>query len=373
MNMKDKFPVADLHCDTALPMQRGYDIGVRHDNNHVDIPRLQEGNVQIQVFATTSIYAEKPVDHFNNINKQIDLIKSAFSKYNKSIGLCINSADIKRATSENKIAAVLAIEGGQALANDPSNIQHFYNEGVRIFTIAHELPLDWCVYHKEPDSKKRGLSSLGKEIVTELNRLGMIIDLAHSGDRTALDVLELSSAPVIASHSNARALAGHTRNLPDELINGIAQTGGMIGITFVNNFISETFDKGYEEFWSLVPGGKLKELLKLYTAEISESEYRKRLEQDFKFILEGEKSYRHLRPGIKEIVDHLDYVVKLAGIEHVGIGSDFDGISSTPIGLEDCSKMQDLIGEIQLRGYNRDDIVKISCDNFIRVFDQIVG
>ncbi len=371
MNKKDKFPIADFHCDTVLPMQRGYDIGKRHDRNHIDIPRLIEGGVKLQVFATTSVYAEKPGDHFDNVSKQIELLKREFCRLSESIELCTCSDDIERVGSSGKIAAILAIEGGQALTNDPYKLERFYDEGVRIFTIAHELPLDWCTCHKEVDSKTRGLDDLGREIIAELNRLGMIIDLSHSGDKTTADVLGISSAPVIASHSNARALARHSRNLPDELITCIAKSGGLIGITFVNNFISDEFDKAYEQFWSLVPAEKLKELLKLYTSEISESEYQEALKRDFKFILEGERSYRHLRPGVKQIADHLDYVTKLAGIEHVGIGSDFDGISSTPTGLEDCSMVQNIPAELILHGYKKDDIHKIAYGNFLRLFKDV--
>lgn len=373
MSNSPKFQIADLHCDTVLPMQRGYDISKRNDNNHIDIPRLQEGGVNVQVFATTSIYVDENKSHFDNVNKQIDLLHSEFGKHPEQIEICLSSDDITRVNSEGKIAAVLAIEGGQAFDNKPANIEYFYNKGIRLITIAHEKALDWCAYHKEPDAKTRGLNDSGREMIAEMNRLGIIIDLSHSGDKTAEDVLAISSTPVIASHSNARNLSNHTRNLPDDLIKGIAESGGMIGITFVNNFISEEYDKAYEQFWSLVPREKLTELLKLYTMEIPEKDYRESLERDFKFIIEGEQNYQHLKPSIKEIIDHLDYMKNLIGIEHIGLGSDFDGISSTPIGLENCSKIQGIAKELLSRNYDENQIRKICKDNFLRVFRSVCG
>jgi membrane dipeptidase len=205
------FAIADLHCDTVVAMRRGYDIGTRHDSYHLDIPRMREGGVRIQVFAASSNLIEQEISSFDHVNSQLDLLQEQFACYPNQISICTNADEIKRAVDSGKIAAILAVEGGLALGSDISRVQHFYNRGVRIITISHEAPTGWCVNHKESNPGFHGLTDTGRDFIREMNRLGIIIDLSHSADSTVEETLKLSTAPVIASHSNARALCNHSR------------------------------------------------------------------------------------------------------------------------------------------------------------------
>jgi membrane dipeptidase len=366
-----KAVIADLHCDTVIPMRRGYNISLRHDTYHIDIPRLVEGGINLQVFACSSNLVELETSSHQHVIRSIELLKNEFAKFSDSIELCLNSADIERVINENKIAAILAIEGGLALANDPRKVEYFQAKGVRIITIAHEAPVGWCANWKEADPGFNGLTDIGREMVSEMNRLGVIVDLSHSSDRTVEAVLEMTSKPVIASHSCARALCNHRRNLTDDQIKAIARSGGIVGVTFVNNFISEEYNSAYDQFWKNVSPDKLKKLMSLYSSVLPDNEYRKTLEEDFAIIIEGERKFQHLRISVADVVNHIDYMINLVGADHVAIGSDFDGMSSTQIGLEDCSRLPNIIGELKAQGYGKFDINKVMGGNFLRLFKSI--
>lgn len=365
--------VADLHCDTAIPIRRGYDISQRHNSHHIDLPRLKEGGVNVQVFAASAYLVEQQAGSKNHVIRQIELLHNEIGKNPDSIAICRTSSDIERVVAEGKIAAILAIEGGLALGDDPRNAEYFYAKGIRIITIAHEAPAGWCANWKETDPGFNGLTETGREMIREMNRLGIIIDLSHSSDETVEVVLEIADAPVIASHSCARSLCRHRRNLTDNQIKAIAQSGGVIGVTFVNNFISEKYNAAYDEFWKTVSTEELKKLMVLYGSELPDEEYQKALKENFPFIINGEKKFQHLRVAVKDVVNHIDHMVNLAGADHVAIGSDFDGMSSTPIGLENCSKMPEITRELGRRNYNSIDIQKILGENFRRVFKDCCG
>ena len=365
--------VADMHCDTVIPIRRGYDISKRHDSHHIDLPRLREGGIDIQVFAASCNLVELEITSRDHVIKALDLLRAEIAKYQDLIEICLTTADILKARADNKICAILTIEGGSALESDPGNVEYFYNEGVRLITIAHEAPAGWCANWKEQDTGVPGLTDLGRQIIAEMNRLGVIIDLSHSSDNTVDEVLKIASAPVIASHSCARLLCGHHRNLTDNQIKAIAASGGIIGVTFVNNFISEEYNNAYNEFWITVSTGQLKSLMGLYSSPTPDDEYQQALKKDFGFIIDGERKFAHLRASVKDVVDHIDHIINLVGPDSVGIGSDFDGMSSTPIGLEDCSKIANITEELVTRDYNESDIKKILGGNFLRVFASVCG
>jgi len=365
--------VADLHCDTVIPMRRGYDIAQRHDCHHIDLPRLQEGGIDIQVFAACCNLVELETSSRDHVIESLDLLRSELGKYPDQIEICLTTADILKARAANKIAGILAIEGGLALDSDSADVEYFYNKGVRLITISHETPTGWCANWKEQDTGVLGLTDLGREIIAEMNRLGMIIDLSHSSDNTVAEVLKIADRPVIASHSGARSLCGHRRNLTDEQIKAIAASGGMIGVTFVNNFISEKYNNAYNEFWNTISAEQLKSLMRLYSSPLPDDEYQQALQKDFGFIIDGERKLENLRVAVKDVVDHIDHMVSLVGPDYVGIGSDFDGMSSTPIGLEDCSKLANITKELAARNYSEIDIKKILGGNILRVFAGVCG
>lgn len=364
-------PIADLHCDTVMAMRRGYDIFERHDTNHIDIPRLKEGGVNIQVFASACNLIDKDGSSRAQVIKSIELLKSEFARQPDLIEICLNKADIQKTIAGGKIAAILAIEGGLALGDDPANLTRFYDMGVRLITIAHEAPTDWCTNWKDTGKGLGGLTRLGLEMIREMNRLGIIIDLSHSSDETVADVLDMADAPIIASHSCARVICGHKRNLTDEQIKAIAANQGLIGVTFVSNFVSEEYRLAYDRFWNSIPKDRLNQLLEVYSSNMTDDLYPKMLHDKFADIIEGECELAELRPSLKHVVDHIDHVVNLVGSEHVAIGSDFDGMTNPPFGLEDCSKMGNLAAELDKRGYRDDEVRKILGQNFLRVFGRI--
>ena len=365
--------MVDLHCDTVMAIRRGYDLAAHHDSYHVDIPRLREGNVGVQVFACTANMTELKQSPLDYVMRSIDLLSEAIVKNGDTIEICLNSSDVQHAGANNKIAAIIAIEGGLALENKPKNVEYFRKQGVRLITIAHESPTGWCANWKEHNTSFKGLSELGREFIEEMNHQGIIIDLSHSSDETVEAVLRISKAPVIASHSNARALCNHSRNLTDEQIKAIAKTGGVIGVTFVNNFLSEKYNNAYNQFWNTVPPEMLKALLQLYSSELDDRYYQEALKRDFDFIIKGEQNLQIYHASVSDVIDQIDYIVKLAGIEYVAIGSDFDGMSSTPVGLENCSCMPAITEELLNRSFVKTGIEMIIRDNFLRVFRNICG
>ncbi len=363
--------VADLHCDTLIQMKRGYDFSERHNDYHVDIPRLIEGGIDLQVFASFLGSAKKEQSPFESVSASIDLLKAEISKHSDKIAVCLTSSDAQKIKESNRIGAMLSIEGGLALNKDPANVERFYKKGIRLITIAHSKPNGWCTSSEEKDASFHGLTDLGRKMISEMNRLGIIIDLSHSSDATFEEVLKVSSHPVIASHSNSRSLCDKLRNITDEQIKTLAKKDGMIGVTFVSQFLSAEFDKAFSEYWNRVPEDEAKKLPELFLSEIPEEEKQKQM-QEYKPLMDNaEKVLGALRPSFKTVVDHIDYMVNLAGPDYVSIGSDYDGMSMPPLELEDCSKMPNLTEELAARGYSEVNIKKILGGNFMRVFKAV--
>jgi membrane dipeptidase len=259
--------VADLHCDTLIQMKRGYDFSKRHNDYHVDIPRLIEGGVDLQVFASFLGSAKKEENPFDTVSAWIDFLKAEISKHPDTIALCLTSTDAQKIKEGNRISALLSIEGGLALEKDPANVERFHQKGIRLITIAHGKPNGWCTSWEEKDVAFHGLTDIGREIISEMNRLGIIIDLSHSSDATFEEVLKVSKHPVIASHSCARSLCDHLRNLTDDQIKDLAKRGGMVGVTFVSQFLSSEFRKAYSENWEKLPKDKARALPELFLSE----------------------------------------------------------------------------------------------------------
>ena len=364
--------VADLHCDAWHPISRGYDIGKRHEDYHIDIPRLIEGGVSLEVFATfvNPFFKDKSPREF--VERAIATQVAQFQKYPDKITLVRTTDEISQVRQSGKIAALLAIEGGEALQSDPSTVEHYHDLGVRIITIVHNRSLDWCISHSDQSPAFDGLTNLGREMIGEMNRLGIIIDLSHSADTTVEQVLNESTAQVIASHSCARGLVDHTRNLPDDLIKGIADTGGLIGVTFVSQFLSQPYADAEIAFFRQRP--ELTEALsRLFVSEMPIDELNREWGKYTDDLTPLEKALTGLRPSVKDVVDHIEYIVGLVGADHVAIGSDYDGITTAPKELEDCSRMPNLTHELVCRGYSEVDIKKILGENLLRVFGQICG
>jgi membrane dipeptidase len=317
--------VCDTHCDTAMRMvNEGFDIGVRSDSGHVDIPRLIEGGVDVQVFACWVGKPDEPKGHYSALAKQ--MINALYTQFGRNFNLIepvLKFGDIQKVNQNGKIAGIIGIEGGQAIEDSLYMLDVLYGLGIRIMTIVWGST-NWADASREPE-KFNGLTPFGKSVIKEMNRLGMIVDVSHSSDKTTWDVLETSTEPIIASHSSAQAICGHPRNLNDNLIKAISKAGGVICINFVPEFLDE-------EYW---------------------------------------KGSRTEPPTIDKVIEHIEHIIEVGGIESVGIGSDYDGMSPAPKDLEDASKLPNITKKLLERGLQENDVAKIMGGNFLRVFAKV--
>ncbi|MDH4158544.1 MAG: dipeptidase [candidate division Zixibacteria bacterium] len=362
--------VADLHCDTILWMQNGRDISVRNADGHVDIPRLAEGGVNLQVFACF-VAPQTPTELCAaTIDRRLDVLTSEFAHNSDAIAACTNAAGAEEIVADGRIAAVIGIENGEAIAGSLNNLAHFHGRGVRYMTLTHGVSHDWCISSGDKQPAFRGLTDFGRKVVRRMNELGMIVDVSHISVEAVEEVLEVSRDPVIASHSCAHALCPHNRNLTDDQIKAIADGGGMIGINFCRDFLSaENAAVTEKHFRDHIP--ELEALDKLTHDEHDKAEFERGREALKPFLKTWAGYYKGVCPSLTDVVDHILHIANVAGADHVGLGSDYDGIFFPPEGLEDCSKMPNVTRELLSRGCPEEDIVKILGGNFMRVFRKV--
>ncbi len=313
----------DLHNDILEKMadDSTYHLGQWHDFNHTDIPRLRSGGVDIQFFSVWVSPTSFPDNPYEKALEYVRIMNAEFAANMATIEQARVPDEASEITRQGKIAGVIGVEGGHAMENSLEKLESLYQLGMRYLTITWNNSTDWAVSAQDTRSRTVGLSEFGKQVIRTLDSLGVIIDVSHVGIKTIEDILAVSKNPIIASHSGARALRDHYRNLYDDQIVAIAKTGGIIGVVFYPPFLGRP------------------------SAEVS----------------------------IQTVVSHIDYIVGLVGIDYVGLGSDFDGIETTPIGLEDTTKFPDLTFALLQRGYSRGDVEKILGGNFMRVFKQVCG
>jgi membrane dipeptidase len=354
--------VVDTHNDiTSMMIDEGYDLGTSSVGKyHTDLARMREGGLTAEFFsvyvdrtyATNGGSARRALD-------QIDLVYRAAERHPDKLMMATSVADIRRAKSQGKVAALMGIEGGHAIENSLMALRDFYRLGVRYMTLTHNNTNDWADACCDK-SRHDGLSDYGREVVREMNRLGMLVDISHVSDKTMADVLDISTAPVIASHSSARALNEHLRNIPDELLRRIAKNGGVVMVNFFPLFIDQK---------ALDANKARGERLKPQLDALNE-----RFKDDPKRLSEERQKVFSANPlpatPLSVLMDHFDHIAKTAGVDHVGIGSDFDGVSSLPVGMEDISKLPVLTYELLRRGYKEGDIRKILGENLLRAFGQ---
>ncbi len=341
-----KSVVVDSHCDTTLRlMQPGWDFSVRHDVGHVDIPRLQTGGVGAVVLA---VYAPGPMaagEGSRTARAQLDTIDSAVSKNDEFLFAARTTGDVRRAKELGRIAILIGIEGGYLIDDSLEILREFHRRGAVYLTLTHAFHTSWADssgVHESLSPLHGGLTEFGHEVVRELNRLGMMVDVSHVSDDTFWDVIETSTSPVIASHSSCRAVSPHRRNLSDSLIKAIAKAGGVVQINFAAAFVDPTFppiDLKVLKYWSTRGG------------------------------FEASPYARHVSP-LSVLADHFDHAIALVGPDHVGIGTDFDGVSAVPQGMEDCSKLPHLTAELLRRGHSENDLVKVLGANILRVMEK---
>src|SRR5579862_1758942 len=355
--------VFDTHADTPQRLLFDqFDLGSRDDEGCVDIPRLREGGVGAIFFALwvpVEITGGAATRRARNL---LDAVIRQIEIHRGDLALATSSEEIRAARAENKIAVLLGIEGGHAVDNDLAILRDFHARGVRYMTLTHNAPTEWAD-SSNAAPRHNGLTDFGKQVIREMNRLGMLVDISHVSDRTFYDVLGITRAPVIASHSCCRALCDAPRNLDDAMIKALAAGGGVIHITFHDSFLSQEYANANRALASeIATRGRAA------TEKFGENEARK--------LMEGQRWSDELiragklpRVSWEKIVDHIDHAVGIAGVDHVGVGSDFDG-AFMPEGMEDASNFPRLTEGLLRRGYGETDIRKILGQNTLRVMNQ---
>jgi membrane dipeptidase len=366
MNKEElRLPICDLHCDSASLWQAGFSL--EDTSLQVSLPHLVEAGVGLQVFAAF-VPASVPAGlRFSFVCRTIDRFKEELRAHAARIVLCRSGREVSEAMDQGKTAAVLAVENGDAIEEDLDKLERLYRMGVRLMTLAHARSNNWVISSADKTPAFEGLSTFGVEVLEAMNSLGMIIDVSHAHDRAVEKILERSDAPIVASHSCMYALCPVARNVNDRLILGIAAGGGLIGVNFHPAFL----DLGYNE--------RAQKQCKAVFARMD-----RRTEQagaDAEKIgrawLAFTREYREAIGGnkvpLEKLLEHIDYLVELAGEGAAAFGSDFDGISDTPSGVEDCRGFKNILQGLQDRGYSLKRLEKICLANFMRVLRTVCG
>jgi membrane dipeptidase len=332
------------------------DIARRQKGIHTDIPRLREGGVGAQFWAAY-VPATTRKDHsaVRMTLEQIDVIHRMVKSYPNDFEFARTADDIVRIHKSGKIASLIGVEGGHSIDDSLGVLRCYYDLGVRYMTLTHSETLDWADSATDKP-KSNGLSPFGEEVVFEMNRLGMMVDISHVSADTMRHVLRVTRAPVIFSHSSAFALADHPRNVPDDVLKLMPKNGGLVMVNFYSGFIVPEAARMRRRMFEVARDLKAK-----YPDE-----------KEFQAALDQYRKDNPIPRGtIHDVADHIEHVIKVAGIDHVGLGSDFDGIDSTPEGLDDVSKYPYITQELLNRGYKPDQIRKVLGENFLRVFREI--
>src|SRR5215468_10027312 len=356
--------VIDTHNDITSPMtDEGFDLGARDTSGKVqtDIPRMKEGGLDAEFFA---IYvAAKYAKEGGAARRAMDMIDGVYEqarRHPESLEMAFTSDDIRRVHKAGRVAALMGIEGGHAIEDSLSALRQFYRLGVRYMTLTHTNTNNWADSSGDinnPNVKHHnGLTDFGREVVREMNRLGMMVDISHVSDKTFWDAIETSQAPVIASHSSARALTDAPRNMTDDMLRAVAKKGGVVMVNF---------GKGFVNTKSVKPGpevqAKMDQIRNQYSGD--QATMRAKLRE-----LQGPSP----QVTLDMLIDHFVHIAKTAGVDHVGIGSDFDGVGGQlPEGMEDVSKLPAITYELLKRGFSDADVKKVLGENFLRTMAEV--
>lgn len=365
----------DTHCDTAFSLLRkDWKIGERHDpalraSGKIDLPRMREGGLDAEFFAafvgqgplTPEAYAKAK----DSALKAVQAVHAMTETYASTIGLAVDPAGARRLKKAGKLTAFIGMENGYPIGRDLSLIKFFYDQGVRYITLCHSSDNDICdssTDRRNPED--RGLSDFGRQVVAECNRLGLIVDISHASDKSFADVLAASKAPIIASHSSCRAVCDNPRNLTDDQIRALARRGGVIQICFLGAYVKTP---------PVIPEREqaVKEMEAKYgpLRDLKDESLRQKAMAEREAI---NQKYPQAQPTVADLVDHIDHVKALVGVDFVGIGTDFDGGGGV-LGCNDVSGMIHVTEELLRRGYSEREIEKIWGGNFFRVFEQVIA
>ena len=371
LEIHDRVLTVDTHADTPLRMiEPGFDMAVRHDPNEtgskVDYPRMKEGGLDAIFFAT--FVAQDIRDDDGNSRakalclQMIDSVIASTEKNSDVVGLALDPNDAYELEKEGKRAIYIGIENGYPIGTDVSNVELYFNKGIRYITLVHSSNNDIADSATDSEGPEHGgISELGAEVVKEMNRLGIMVDVSHGNDSVFYDAIALSKAPIIASHSNARSVTDHKRNMTDEMLQLMAENGGVVQLTMLSSYLRDIPENPKRD--SAV--AELRASMKP-TAEMTDEE-RAEMRAAFNKI---DELYPNPSANVKHVVDHIDHIAKVAGIDHVGIGCDFDGGGGIE-GIFDASEVMNITIELVRRGYTEDQIEKIWGGNIMRVFKEV--
>lgn len=364
----DGTPLIDGHNDLPWALREKFhsdpfavDLATNLDLStelHTDIPRLRAGGVGGQFWSVYVPASLPPVEAAKATFEQIDVVRRIVDAYPDVFQLATTADDIQRIHAQGKIASLIGIEGGYSIDDSLGLLREFYQAGVRYMTLTHSTTTTWA--DSATDAPKwGGLNPFGEQVVREMNRLGMIVDLSHVSEETMLDAMRVSEAPVIFSHSSARAVTGHARNVPDSVLRMLPEDGGVVMVTFVPSFVDETV-----RAWGAARSAEEARLKALNPGAPSA-------------VTDGMAAWTAANPvpsaDIADVVAHIEHVRDVAGIDHVGLGGDFDGVGALPVGLEGVDGYPRLLAALMQRGWTDSDIRKLAGENILRVMHQVEG
>ena len=367
---RDAF-VVDTHNDMASRiLEDGYDPDVRHApgfgprEGHTDLPRLVESGITAQFMSAwvASSYAERPGASFERAMQQVATIRTWVDRHPDRLRFATTAAEVRRAKQEGKIAILIGVEGGHAIESSLDRLRDLHARGVRYLTLTWNNGLPWAgAAFGEGGTRTGGLTPFGREVVREMNRLGMLVDLSHVSDSTFFDAIAVSTVPVIASHSSARALSSSPRNMSDEQLRAVARNGGVVNVNFFSRFLDDEYRARAEEVerrlasMPRTPPGADSAAAAVRTSALRDSLFAAIPPTPF---------------GV--LIDHIVHVARVAGIDHVGLGSDFDGVSALPHGMEDVTRLPRIAQALLDRGYSESDVQKILGGNMMRVMSRVL-
>jgi membrane dipeptidase len=371
-SIHDSAIVVDTHADTPQRfLDENFDIGSTdpNDNGHISLDKARAGNLGAEFF---SIWVDPATNQGHFAKHTLDLIDSVYEQaahHPDRMMMAFSVEDIERAHKQKKLAALMGIEGGHSIENDIHLLRDYYRLGVRYMTLSWSNTNEWADSSGDIDDPKiqhhNGLTDFGKQVVLEMNRLGMIVDISHVADKTFWDTIATTKAPVIASHSSARALTNAPRNMTDDMLRAVAKNGGVVDVNFYSGFVDDDYRKASEPI-NKQAGEAVKAYLEKQKADGKTVTY---IEVD---RIEREWAAKIPRPPLKSLIDHIDHIAKVAGIDHVGLGSDFDGVAgATPQGIDSAADLPKITQALLDRGYNAADIHKILGANILRVFKEV--
>jgi membrane dipeptidase len=355
--------IIDTHADTPqMMLDEGYDLADPNSPFMISIPKMREGHLGAEFFSIWVPGRWPPQGIIHRALDLIDVVYEQVGRHSDALGLATTADDIVRLHRQGKIAILLGVEGGHEIEDDLHALDIYCRLGVRYMTLTHSLNTHWA--DSSTDKPQwNGLTDFGRQVVARMNGLGIMVDISHVSDKTFYDTLAATRAPVIASHSSCRALSDVPRNMSDDMIGVLAKNGGVIQINFYSAYLDADYNRAYRAI-EAQENAEIEAARKEYAGDPKgEAQQTRQIWARYEAHLPT--------PSYTRIADHIDHVVKLVGVEYVGLGSDFDGIDSVPRGMEDASKLPELVRELARRGYSEADLEKILGGNLLRVMRQV--